>query len=54
VTGETAAFARWHDVDLDAALASFRSGPASIAVGAAIPSFLTGTHVGDLVLVEVA
>jgi hydroxypyruvate reductase len=53
VTGESAPFARWNDVDLDRALAEFRSGPASVALGAAIPSFLTGTHVGDLVLVAV-
>jgi glycerate 2-kinase len=53
VTGETAPFARWNDVDLDAALAAFRSGPASIAVGAAIPTFFTGTHVGDLILAKV-
>ncbi len=53
VTGETAAFAGWNGVDLDEALSSFRSGPACVALGAAIPSFPTGTHLGDLVLVAV-
>ncbi|HSM92478.1 MAG TPA: DUF4147 domain-containing protein [Anaeromyxobacteraceae bacterium] len=54
VTGETATFAAWNGVDLGAALADFRSGPASLALGAAIPSFWTGTHLGDLVLAAVA
>ncbi|HSN13308.1 MAG TPA: DUF4147 domain-containing protein [Anaeromyxobacteraceae bacterium] len=54
VTGETARFARWNGIDLDAALAAFRSGPACVALGAAIPSFATGTHLGDLVLVATA
>jgi hydroxypyruvate reductase len=53
VTGESAPFARWNGIDLDAALAGWRSGPACVALGAAIPSFSTGTHVGDLVLVAV-
>lgn len=53
VTGETAPFARWNGVDLDGALAAFRSGPACVALGAAIPSFATGTHLGDLILVAV-
>jgi hydroxypyruvate reductase len=53
VTGETAPFAQWNGIDLDRALADFRSGPAAVALGAAIPSFATGTHVGDLVLVAV-
>lgn len=54
VTGETAHFARWQGIDLDRALTSFRSAPASLALGAAIPSFATATHLGDLVLVAVA
>jgi hydroxypyruvate reductase len=53
VTGETAAFAGWHGVDLEEELSAFRSGPACVALGAAIPSFPTGTHLGDLVLVAV-
>jgi hydroxypyruvate reductase len=53
VTGETAPFARWNGIDLDGALAEWRSGPACVALGASIPAFQTGTHVGDLVLVAV-
>jgi len=53
VTGETAQFARWNGIDLERALAEFRSGPAALSLGAAIPSFATGTHLGDLVLVAV-
>jgi hydroxypyruvate reductase len=53
VTGETAPFARWSGVDLDDAIARFRSGPAALATGAAIPSFASGTHVGDLILAAV-
>jgi hydroxypyruvate reductase len=54
VTGETARFARWNGIDLDEALASYRSGPACVAIGAALPSFWTGTHLGDLVLIAVS
>lgn len=53
VTGETAAFAGWHGIELDEELEAFRSGPAAVALGAAIPAFETGTHLGDLVLVAV-
>lgn len=53
VTGETAAFAGWNGIDLDRALGEWRSGPACIAVGAAIPAFPSATHLGDLVLVAV-
>jgi hydroxypyruvate reductase len=54
VTGETAPFARWSGIDLDGALGAFRSGPASVALGAAIPAFATGTHLGDLILIVAA
>jgi glycerate 2-kinase len=40
-------------VDVDAALAEARSGPACVALGAAIPRVETGTHLCDLVLVAV-
>jgi glycerate-2-kinase len=53
VSGETAPFAGWNGVDLGEALSSWRSGPACVRLGAAIPSFPTGTHLGDLVLVAV-
>lgn len=53
VTGETAAFSAWNGIDLEAALASWRSGPACAGLGAAIPAFETGTHLGDLMLVAV-
>ena len=53
VTGETAPFARWSGLDLEGALGAFRSGPASVALGAAIPAFCTGTHLGDLILIVV-
>jgi len=53
VTGETAAYAGWNGIDLADALATWRSGPACVQLGVAIPSFPTGTHLGDLVLVAV-
>jgi hydroxypyruvate reductase len=53
VDGATAASARAAGVDLDAALAEARSGPASVAIGAAIPREDTGTHLCDLVVVAV-
>ena len=53
VDGDTAADAQAACVDLDAALAEARSGPACAALGAAIPRFETGTHVCDLVMVAV-
>jgi hydroxypyruvate reductase len=53
VTGETAAFSAWNGIDLEAALAGWRSGPACVGLGAAIPAFETGTHLGDLMLVAV-
>jgi len=53
VDGETAAAARAAGIDLDAALAGARSGPACLALGAAIPRTETGTHLCDLVLVAV-
>lgn len=53
VDGTTAADAAARGVDLDAALAEARSGPACAALGAAIPRFETGTHVCDLVMVAV-
>nr|WP_041448065.1 DUF4147 domain-containing protein [Anaeromyxobacter sp. Fw109-5] len=53
VDGETAPGAAAAGVDLDAALAEARSGPACAALGVAIPRFETGTHVCDLVLVAV-
>jgi len=53
VDGATAADAAARGVDLDAALAEARSGPACAALGVAIPRFETGTHVCDLVMVAV-
>jgi len=53
VDGATTASARAAGVDLDAALAEARSGPASVAIGAAIPREDTGTHLCDLVVVAV-
>jgi glycerate-2-kinase len=54
VDGGTAAAARAAGVDLDAALAAGRSGPACLALGAALPRVDTGTHLCDLVLVAVS
>jgi hydroxypyruvate reductase len=51
--GETVADARRLGVDLDAELAEARSGPACVALGAAIPRFETGTHVCDVVMAAV-
>ncbi len=53
VDGGTAERAARLGVDLDRELAWFRSGPAAVAVGAAIPRFETGTHLCDLHLVAV-
>ncbi len=53
VDGATAAAAAAAGVDLAAALAEARSGPAAVACGAAIPREETGTHLCDLVLVGV-
>jgi hydroxypyruvate reductase len=53
VDGATAADAAAAGVDLAAALAEARSGPAAVALGAAIPRWDTGTHLCDLVLVAV-
>ena len=53
VDGSTAAAARRAGVDLAAALAEARSGPAAVALGVAIPRFDTGTHLCDLVMVAV-
>jgi hydroxypyruvate reductase len=53
VDGATAAAARAAGIDVGAALASARSGPAAVATGAAIPREDTGTHLCDLVLVAV-
>lgn len=53
VGGATAAAARAAGIDLDRALAEARSGPACLALGAAIPRVETGTHLCDLVLVAV-
>ena len=53
VDGGTAAAARAAGVDLDAALAEARSGPACLALGAALPRVETGTHLCDLVVVAV-
>ena len=50
VDGTTAASAAAAGVDLAAALAEARSGPAAVASGAAIPREETGTHLCDLVL----
>ena len=53
VDGGTAAVAARAGVDLAAALAEARSGPAAVASGAAIPREETGTHLCDLVLAAV-
>jgi glycerate-2-kinase len=53
VDGATAAGAAAAGVDLDRALAEARSGPAALALGAAIPREETGTHLCDLVVVAV-
>src|SRR5512133_834531 len=53
VDGGTLAAARAAGVDVDAALAEARSGPACVAIGAAIPRMETGTHLCDLVLAAV-
>ncbi len=53
VDGDTASRARALGIDVAAALAEARSGPACDALGAALPRLDTGTHVGDLVLVAV-
>ncbi|MBL0275116.1 MAG: DUF4147 domain-containing protein [Anaeromyxobacter sp.] len=53
VDGRSAALATRLGLDLDAALAEARSGPACDALGATLPRFETGTHLGDLVLVAV-
>jgi len=53
VDGDTLAAARARGVDLEAALAEARSGPACLAIGAAIPRAETGTHLCDLVIVAV-
>ncbi len=50
VDGGTLAAARAAGVDIDAALAQARSGPACVALGVAIPRTETGTHLCDLVL----
>jgi len=51
VDGGTAAAARAAGLDLPAALAEARSGPAAVALGVAIPRFESGTHLCDLLLV---
>jgi glycerate 2-kinase len=53
VDGGTAAAARTNGLDLAGALAAARSGPACVALGAALPRRETGTHLCDLVLVAV-
>ncbi len=53
VDGGTGAAARAAGVDLDRALAEARSGPACVALRAAIPRVETGTHLCDLVMVAV-
>jgi glycerate 2-kinase len=53
VDGATLAAARAAGVDVDAALAEARSGPACVALGVAIPRVETGTHLCDLVVVAV-
>lgn len=53
VDGETAADARVAGLDLAAALGEARSGPAAVALGAALPRRETGTHLCDLVVVAV-
>lgn len=54
VDGTTHDAARAAGVDLAAALAEARSGPAALALGAALPRRETGTHLCDLVLVATA
>lgn len=53
VGGGTLAAARAAGLDLERALAEARSGPACLALGAAIPSVETGTHLCDLVIAAV-
>lgn len=53
VDGGTLERAARSGVDLAGALAAARSGPAALALGAAIPRFETGTHLCDLHLVAV-
>ncbi len=53
VDGGSADRARRLGLDLDQALAEARSGPAAVALGAAIPRFETGTHLCDLHLLAV-
>ncbi len=53
VDGETASDATASGVDVAGALADARSGPACVALGAAIPRRETGTHLCDLVLAAV-
>lgn len=53
VDGRTAADAQAAGIDLAAALGEARSGPAAVALGAAIPRWETGTHLCDLVMVAV-
>ncbi len=53
VDGDTAVLAPRLGLDLGRALAEARSGPAAVALGAAIPRFHTGTHLCDLHLVAV-
>ena len=53
VDGETAARAARLGVDLARELAEARSGPAAVALGAAIPRLETGTHLSDLHLAAV-
>ena len=53
VDGATLSAARAAGVDLDAALAAARSGPACVALGLALPRTETGTHLCDLVLAAV-
>jgi glycerate 2-kinase len=53
VDGATGAAAAAAEIDLAAALGEARSGPAAVALGAAIPREDTGTHLCDLVLVAV-
>jgi hydroxypyruvate reductase len=53
VDGGTLAAARAAGVDVDAALAQARSGPACVALGVAIPRTDTGTHLCDLVMAAV-
>lgn len=53
VDGGTAADAAAAGLDLDAALREARSGPAAVALGAALPRRETGTHLCDLILAAV-